>query len=250
MRFPFATNYIGLFGGLGKKGIMPIIKQPVVVEHKYVVEEQPCKSDKCRPKPPPPPPEEWPCQSDKCRSCRNECNGNDKCHNDCVSVDKCRWATFFELLLCFCSKTKLFLSIFILKKIFFSFKNFFFSSFVYILCFGLFFTNLSFSYAFFSILETIAMEMTSVLWNVANRLSLNQIVVAVATKTVPEINHLLYGDVNQANPSFTCKFRKPSSWVISYQIQICWNCIWTQILRLMQMESLDAFVWMTRLVLI
>lgn len=145
MRFPFATNYIGLFGGLGKKGIMPIIKQPVVVEHKYVVEEQPCKSDKCRPKPPPPPPEEWPCQSDKCRSCRNECNGNDKCHNDCVSVDKCRWAAFFELLICFCLKTKLFLSIFILKKIFFFSWKFLFFKFK---CFRLYFVFWSIFYEF------------------------------------------------------------------------------------------------------
>lgn len=151
------------------------------------------------------------------------------------------------------------------ENIFFSLENFFFSSWnIFVLGFELFFTNfvyflrLFLTYFsnvfllphFFSILEIIAMEMTSALWNVANRLSLNQIVVAVATKTVPEINHHLYGDVNQANPSITCKFRKPSSWVISYQIQICWNCIWTQILRLMQMESLDAFVWMTRLVLI
>lgn len=72
---------------------MPLLKPTVVVEHKYVVEEQPCKTDKCKPRPP----DE--CQSDKCKTCRTECSGNEKCHNDCISVDRCRWVCLFSSIL-------------------------------------------------------------------------------------------------------------------------------------------------------
>lgn len=86
-------NYTGLLDRFKKGNPMPLLKPTVVVEHKYVVEEQPCKTDKCKPRPP----DE--CQSDKCKTCRTECSGNEKCHNDCISVDKCRWVWLFSSIL-------------------------------------------------------------------------------------------------------------------------------------------------------
>lgn len=80
--------YLGLLRRF-KNGGFPVKQPNVIVEQKevYVVQPNPpCSGNACRPKEP-----EYFCKTDHCRSCRNECNGNDKCHNECFIIDRCRY---------------------------------------------------------------------------------------------------------------------------------------------------------------
>lgn len=73
LNWSWKSFYAGLLRKLKKNQQQPIIiaQHPEVVEKIVIIDDRSCTSDRCK-------------------TCRNQCNGNDRCQSDCIGVEKCR----------------------------------------------------------------------------------------------------------------------------------------------------------------